>query len=240
MNPPSISGFANVSDIRLHYQIHGEGPPMLLLHGNGEDLRIFDPLLESLAGIRRIIAVDTRGHGQSGRGEKPFRFETFAADMLELMRLLELPSADVLGFSDGGNLALHMALLEPEKIGKIILMGANLNPSGIKRRVQLPIIAGYQLVRAIAAVDKSARLKRDILGLMVHHPKLTPGHLASIPCPTLVIAGERDIVKPDHTRLIAASLPKSRLEILPGLGHFVLAKPDILLPPILTFLNGTI
>lgn len=235
-----IQGFAALPDTRLHYEIYGDGPPLLLFHGNGEDLHIFDKMLEPLSRVRRLIAVDTRGHGQSGRGEKPFDFFTFAADMIQLMDLLQLSSADVLGFSDGGNIALHMGILYPDRITRLVLLGANLSTKGVKPSAQIPIALGYAAVRGVAAVNRGVTLKREILGLMVHHPHLEPEALGVIPCPALVVAGERDIIKREHTALIARSLPQGRLLIVPDAGHNIPAKPESLLPPLLEFLNENI
>lgn len=207
-------------DIDLHYTQQGQGPPLVLLHGNGEDGSYFNRQLEAFSQHYRVITVDTRGHGKSPRGSAPFTLEQFARDLKGLLDHLELRPVLLLGFSDGANTALLFALHWPEYVGALILNGGNLDPGGVKLGVQLPICLGYGLVSLFALFDPGARSKKELLGLMVNQPHMDPGSLSAIRCPTLVIAGERDMIREAHTRLITRSIPGARLVILPG-NHFV-------------------
>lgn len=236
MHTPLVSGFAQLPDTRIHYEIYGQGPSVLLLHGNGEDLHIFDCILDYLSAYR-VVALDTRGHGRSGRGSKPMNFQTFADDVAAVLFGLEIPTAHVIGFSDGGNTALHLALAAPKRVRSMILLGANLNPHGIRWVAQSSIVMSYLAYTAVAKIHPSLAAKREIWGIMVREPRLRAGQLAGITAPTLVVAGERDIVKPAHTAEIAAAIPGAIQSILPGLDHFVLSKPDQLMPAILAFLQ---
>ena len=134
-------------DIQRNYLERGTGAPLLLLHGNGECLDYFRSQIDFFSSRYRVIALDTRGHGASPRGQAPFTIAQFAEDLLEFMDGMRLSKAHILGFSDGGNIALTFALKHPERVDKLILNGANLDPSGVKRRVQLPIELGYALAR---------------------------------------------------------------------------------------------
>ena len=132
-------------DVSLHYEERGIGMPLILLHGNGEDLTYFKHQIEHFSKSRRVIAVDTRGHGKSPRGTAPFTLAQFAEDLLRFLNERKLEKADILGFSDGGNIALLFALTHPERVGKLILNGANLSPKGVKAWVQIPVVIGYRI-----------------------------------------------------------------------------------------------
>lgn len=215
-----------MSDIKLHFTCRGSGPPLILLHGNGEDGRYFAGQLAFFSKTRRVYAVDSRGHGQSPRGTAPFTIEQFARDLLDFMDEQDIARTDLLGFSDGGNVALTFALAHPERVGKLILNGANLDPSGVKPHIQIPIVLGYKLASLFAEKSPEAKKNAEILGLMVKEPGIPRQALAGLAAPTLVIVGTRDMIKPSHSRLIADSLPNSRFVELEG-GHFIAAKsPD--------------
>ena len=205
-------------DIRLHFVCQGEGDPLLLLHGNGESGEYFAHQIPYFAKSRKVYAVDTRGHGQSPRGTAPFTIDQFAEDLLCFMDRQQLMRADILGFSDGGNIALTFALRYPHRVTRLILNGANLSPAGVKASVQLPIILGYQAARR--GRGEKARAHAELLGLMVKEPHIRPEDLAALNMPALVIVGKNDMIKAAHSRLIADSLPEGRLVVLKG-NHFI-------------------
>lgn len=206
-------------DIQNYYVEKGSGFPLILLHGNGEDHTYFEHQIDYFSKKYRVIALDTRGHGRTKRGLKPFTIVQFAKDLYDFMEEKDIDKAHILGFSDGGNIALTFALEHPEKIEKMILDGANLFPSGVKLGVQIPIEFGYRL----ACFFPGAKEKRELLALMVKEPNIHPEELNSLTIPTLVVAGDQDMIKESHTRLIASSLPNACLQILKG-DHFVANK----------------
>ena len=206
-----------------NYIDEGDGFPLILLHGNGEDLNYFEHQMKPLAEHFRVIALDTRGHGKSPRGEAPFSIRQFANDLLAFMDRLGIQKAHLLGFSDGGNIALVFTLAHPDRVGKLILNGANLDASGVKRSVQIPIEIGYRVAKLFARRNPEARRNAEMLGLMVNDPNVKPEELSRIKAPTLVIAGSKDMIKESHTRLIARSIPGARLAIIEG-DHFVANK----------------
>lgn len=210
-------------DIALYYTERGEGDPLVLLHGNGESHHYFKQQIDYFSTARRVIAIDTRGHGASPRGTAPFTIKQFALDLAEFLDKLELERVDLLGFSDGGNIALTFALSHPERLRRLILNGANLNTGGVKPSTQIPIELGYRMARLAAKRDPRAVRKMETLGLMVDQPNIAPSSLRTLEVPTLVIAGTRDLIRASHTRLIAESLPKGELAWIPG-NHFIAAK----------------
>lgn len=223
-------------EIQLHYEEQGTDTPLLLLHGNGEDGTYFVHQMAFFSRFYRVIALDTRGHGQSPRGDSPFTIRQFAADLLDFMDEMGLKKAHILGFSDGGNIALTFALAHPERVDHLILNGANLFPAGVKPTVQLPIVLGYHMASLFR--NEKARHNAELLGLMVKEPNFSPADLAGLHVPTLVIAGTKDMIRERHTRLIADSLPDARLVLLPG-DHFIANKqPEAFNQAVLDFLRG--
>ena len=215
-----------MSDIHLNYVEKGAGDALILLHGNGESLDYFAGQTDFFAKSYRVIAPDTRGHGASPRGSAPFTIRQFAEDLRAFMDEQNIDSAHILGFSDGGNIALSFALKYPQRVKKLILNGANLDPLGVKLHVQIPIVLGYHLTRLFAAKRPEVRKKMELLGLMVNEPHFAPQDLRKLELPALVIAGDRDMIRERHTRLIAESLPGARLAILKG-NHFIAnQKPE--------------
>lgn len=212
-----------MSDIQLHYIEQGQGKPLILLHGNGENCDYFEHQILCFARDYRVIAIDTRGHGQSPRGDKPFTIKQFAEDLHDFMDEKAIGKAILLGFSDGGNIALTFALKYPERVDKMIVDGANLFPSGVKPIYQWPIEIGYRIAKLFAKKDEKAKQNAEMLGLMVNEPHIDPSDLARMKMPVLVVAGTKDMIKDEHTRLIYKSLPNAKLEIIAG-DHFVANK----------------
>lgn len=223
-------------DIELHYIEQGSGEPLILLHGNGEDGSYFKHQLEPFAKHFHVIAPDTRGHGKTPRGDAPFTIRQFAEDLLGFLDEHGIGKAHILGFSDGGNIAMVFAMTHPGRVGKLILDGANLDAGGVKRRVQIPIEIGYRIARLFAGKSPDARKNAEMLGLMVNDPNVRPEELGRIQAPTLVVAGTRDMIKEAHTRLIARSIPGAEMAIIPG-DHFVANKnPEAFNEAVLKFL----
>ena len=210
-------------DIQLNFIEQGQGQPMVLLHGNGEDSSYFVHQIAHFSKGYRVIAIDTRGHGQSPRGEKPFAIKQFAEDLKDFLDARNIAKAIILGFSDGGNIALEFALNFPERVEKLILNGANLFPSGVKAMYQWPIEVGYRIAKLFSNKSEKAKQNAEMLGLMVNEPHIDPSELARLTMPVLVVAGTKDMIKESHTRLIYKSLPNAQLVFVEG-DHFVANK----------------
>ena len=210
-------------NIKLHYTEAGSGDPLILLHGNGENGSYFEHQIACFSNQYRVIAVDTRGHGKSPRGNAPFTIRQFAEDLQCLMDQLQIDRANLLGFSDGGNIALVFALNYPERVEKLILNGENLESKGVKWTVQLPIEIGYRIAKLFAKKSAEALRNAEMLGLMVNDPNLRPEELSAIQAKTLVIAGTKDMIRHDHTELIAKSIPGAQLLFIEG-DHFIANK----------------
>ena len=212
-----------MTDIQLHYIEQGQGQPLILLHGNGESCGYFEHQIPFFASKYRVIAIDTRGHGKSPRGEKPFTIKQFAEDLHDFMDEKGIDKAIILGFSDGGNIALTFALKYPEMVDKMILNGAHLFPKGVKPRYQWPIEFGYRIAKLFSKKSEQARRNAEMLALMVNEPHIEPSALARLTMPVLVVVGTKDMIKESHTRHIYKSLPNAQLNIIEG-DHFVANK----------------
>lgn len=210
-------------DIRPFYLEQGDGEPLILLHGNGESSDYFKHQMPVFSQRYHVFAVDTRGHGQTPRGTKPFTLSQFADDLRDFLDAQGIAQAHMLGFSDGGNIALLFALRYPERVKTLILNGANLAPTGVRRRYQWPIELGYRLTKRFARRSEEAAQQHALLALMVEEPHIHPESLAALTVPVLVIAGTHDMIAEKHTRLIASSIPGAQLCLLNG-DHFIAAK----------------
>lgn len=210
-------------DIYLHYIEKGNGEPLVLLHGNGESSEYFNRQIEFFSAFRRVIAVDTRGHGKSPRGSRPFTLSQFADDLKKFLDYHGITRTALLGFSDGGNIALLFALKYPDYVEKLILNGANLHPAGMKLTVLLPILSAFCLYALCALFNPAADRKKQLLSLMSCEPHVKPSELSAISVPVLVIAGSRDMIRTKHTEKMSRLFKNGSLCIVEG-SHFVAAE----------------
>lgn len=210
-------------DIKLSYTEKGKGFPLVLLHGNGESGEYFSSQTDYFSNKYRVIAVDTRGHGKSPRGSSPFTLGQFARDLLDFLDGMNIEKTNLLGFSDGGNIALIFALSHPERVEKLILNGANLYPSGMKLPIQVSVVSEWLFRCAASVFNKNQIPKREMLALMAKEPHIKPKALAALGMSALVIVGTRDMIKDSHSSLIADSIPRARFCRING-SHFIAAE----------------
>lgn len=207
-------------DIKHFFIEKGQGEALVLLHGNGENCDYFRGQIDEFSHYYHVYAFDTRGHGKTPRGDAPFTIRQFADDLLGFMDRHQIEKAHILGFSDGGNIAMVFAIRYPGRVNRLILNGANLNAKGVKRIVQIPIEIGYRMASIFAKMSKSAKSNAEILGLMVNEPNVSSEELSKIQAKTLVIAGTNDMIKESHTRLIASNIPDAQIVFIKG-NHFI-------------------
>ena len=224
-------------DIDHFFIEKGQGEALILLHGNSENCDYFQGQTDEFARFFHVYAIDTRGHGKTPRGNAPFTIRQFADDLLDFMDAHQIGKAHLLGFSDGGNIAMIFAMKYPDRVNRLILNGANLDAKGVKPSVQIPIEIGYRIARIFARISQAAKLNAEMLGLMVNDPNVPSEELVKIQAKTLVIAGTKDMIKDEHTRLIAQSIPDAQLVILEG-NHFIANKcPQAFNDAVLKFLK---
>ena len=224
-------------DIKHYYIEKGEGKEIILLHGNGESSDYFIGQIDEFAKNFHVYALDTRGHGKTPFGEAPFTIRQFADDLKDFMDEHEIKKAHLLGFSDGANIAMIFAMKYPEMVDRLILNGANLDPKGVKRSVQIPIEIGFFFASHAADKSESARRNAQMLSLMVNDPNIKPDELNAIRAKTLVIAGTNDMILRKETCRIAENIKDSRLVFIKG-NHFIAnKKPQEFNKEVLNFLE---
>jgi pimeloyl-ACP methyl ester carboxylesterase len=198
-----------VNGTTIFYEEYSAGPPLLLLHGCGEDGQIFDKSIPALAERYRVIAIDSRGHGQSAplkKGEA-LHYDDMAEDVKSLADALELKKPVLCGFSDGGIVGLLLEIKYPELLGRLVACGANITPAGLK-------LWALAMLRMLYILTRKAMLK-----MAVTEPHITQEELSAIKTPCLILAGEKDMIREAETRRIAAAIPNAELMILKGEDH---------------------
>lgn len=248
--PPGkvMSGFAPINGIRLYYEVHGkaEGTPLVLLHGGGSTLEVtFGKVLPLFARHRTVIAVEEQGHGRTTDRDQPFRFETSADDVAALLRHRGIEKADLLGFSNGASVALQVAIRHPQRVRKLVFASAM-----TKREGAVPQL--WELIKQADFSNMPQPLKDAFLKVNPDPAKLRTMHdkdaqrmrnfadvpdqdVQSVRAPTLVLIGDRDIVKPEHALELSRLIPQARLLIVPGghgdyLGEAVMATKETRTP----------
>lgn len=221
---PAAGRYATVGGVKLYYETYGAGPPLLLLHGNGGSSQEFRHTIPYFAKKYRVIALDSRAHGKSVDAGDSLSFELLADDCAALLTQLRLDSAYVLGWSDGGITALLLALRHPEKVKRLAATGANLWPDSTALMPELwqQMRRGYQEGRRQTFPDPKRRNDWKIFLLDWRHPHIPLLELAKIKAPAFIIAGDRDVIRPEHTVAIYQSLPRAWLWIVPNSGHATL------------------
>lgn len=207
-------------DIKLNYIEKGKGKPLIMIHGNEESCVYFKGQFEYFADKGfRCIAPDSRAHGDTPRGTAPLTIRQMTDDIMNFMDELGIGKADFIGFSDGGNIMLIMAMNHPERIGRMVIDGANLSLDGAADWAIDWVMGEYNNAKEKADEDPEAKLKMEIMGLMVNDPDIDPEELTKIDVPTLVMAGEEDLILKEHTELIASKIPGAQLAFCKG-DHF--------------------
>ena len=212
--------YVNVNGIKIYYEEYGTGEPLLLLHGNSSSISLFEKQIPELAKQFRVIAVDTRGQGKSGEDGKTYTYDLFADDMNALLDHLKLDSVNILGWSDGGNTGLIMAMKYPKKVKRLVTMGANvfIDKTVVDKWVFKLLNKEKKELQGDTLYNSQNRLR--LIELLLTEPKHRIEELKTITCPVLVIAGEKDIIKEEHTKTIAANIANSSLLIAPKETHY--------------------
>ncbi|QIK59881.1 alpha/beta hydrolase [Dysgonomonas sp. HDW5A] len=215
----------NVNNITLNYLVKGNGNPLILLHGNGEDLQIFDKLVSKLEKQFTVYAIDSRNHGASTRTED-FTYETMAEDIHQFIEKLELKHVSVIGFSDGAIISLLLTLKYPQTFNRMVLLGVNLKPSDFKLDIYNSIAEEYE------------KTQDPLFKMMLEQPNIELDDLKEINTPTLVIGAEDDLYYEDSFQNIVNAMPNAVLKIIKGHDHgSYVVNNDVLYPYVAEFLQ---
>ena len=195
-----------VNGIELYYEKYGKGKPIILIHGNQESHEIFDKLIEKLEVNYEVFAIDSRCHGKS-ENPKEISYNLMCDDVIEFIKKLNIQKPILYGFSDGGIIGLLVAIKEPNLLSNLIISGANINPD---------VFTTFDLLltKLFYFFTRSKYIK-----MMLNEPNIPIEDLQKITIPVHVLAGEKDVIKLEHTKLIANNIKNSTLEIIKNENH---------------------
>jgi pimeloyl-ACP methyl ester carboxylesterase len=231
-NNKQAGHFATINGIQLYYEIYGSGEPLIMLHGNGGSINAFKFQIPFFEKYYQVIAIDSRLQGKSGGSPDTISYELMASDFCGLLDFLHIKSANVLGWSDGGIDGLLMALNCPGKVKKLAVSGANtvpdstaLYPNDLKGMKDF-----------LANPGNTSDTSKALVQMMIDQPNILYSDLKQIRCPVLVMAGDQDMIRPEHTLKIFQSIPSAFLCIFPDSNHGVCQQhPDLFNETVLSF-----
>ncbi len=229
----SQNGYSEVNGIKMYYEIYGQGKPLVLIHGGGSTIQTtFGRVIPMLAKHRRLIAIELQAHGRTSDREKDLSFEQDADDVAALLKNLNIDKADFFGFSNGGTTAVQIAIRHPEIVDKIILASALCKRNGVPQQfwdfMKQATLATMpeQLKEAYIKVapnpnNLQVMCDKDVKR-MVNYRDIPDEQIESIKAPTLIIIGDRDVIKPEHAIEMHRQIANSELAIIPGVhGEYI-------------------
>jgi len=195
-----------VNGANIYYEATGEGFPLILLHGNGEDSTIFDKLAPRLAENFKVYTIDSRNHGQSEKTDD-YSYETMAEDLYEFIQAMDMKKPGIVGFSDGAISALLLAMKHSEAAGRLALLGINLKPEDFTEE-------SYQYLK-----EEYEKTRDPLVKLMLTEPDIQLEDVKNVKAPVLLFEGENDIFKPESFEMLEKALPNARLIVMSGHDH---------------------
>jgi pimeloyl-ACP methyl ester carboxylesterase len=223
------SGYSLVNGIKMYYEIYGEGKPLVLLHGGGSTIHTtFGRIIPLLAKHRQIIGVELQAHGHTQDRETPSSFKQDADDVATLLKNLNIPKADIFGFSNGGHTTIELGISHPDVVDKIIIGSAFYKRDGVPSEFwksmenakfsDMPQIFKVEFLKVNNDTTALHRMFERDAYRMQRFNGWADKDLKSITAPTLLIAGDADLVRPEHLAAMSHLIPNCELAILPG-GH---------------------
>lgn len=204
----------------IYYKVVGEGYPLVLLHGNGEDMSIFDRLVDELKGQYQLICIDSRYHGKSiYAGE--MSYTQMCKDVISVINALNIDEYDVIGFSDGGIVSILLSLND-NRLKHMVLLGANTKVSGLKAICRINDWSMLFCLIPFCLYNKKMRIKWRLIKMMETMKEITKEELNTIKIPTLILAGEFDLIKDEETQYIHENIKYSVKKIIKNGTHFLL------------------
>lgn len=232
-NNKATGNFLTVDGAKQYYEVYGRGEPLVLIHGNGGNIAYMKPQIEYFAKKYKVIVMDCRGRGKSELGKDTLTYTQMAKDIVAILNYLHLDSTYIVGRSDGGILALLLAIDYPQKVKKAVAFAANLTADTIglysfnyeelkrDRRHADEMIAKNDTTQNWKVIQQRNRM-------MEFQPSITARDLNKIKCPVLVMSTDRDIIPEEHTLFIYRNISKGNLCILTGENHYVTKNnPDL-------------
>lgn len=224
---PVESGMADVGDVQLYYATYGDpdNDPLLLIHGALGSANEFVHQIPAFAENYYVVVFDSRGRGRSTSGSEPLSYALMAADTLALMDELQIDSANVVGWSDGGIIGLEIAIHHPERLRKLVAFGANYSPEGINGNCTAQCVAYVGILTStyeqLSSNPAGINALFELTASLSDEPNFTREQLGSITVPVLILDGLREeLIVPEHTLRLARMIPTADLHLIGGSGHF--------------------
>lgn len=224
-----------LNGIDIYYEEYGQGDPLLLLHGGLANGSYWANQIPAFAEQYHVIVMDSRGHGRSSFDDTPISYDLMSSDVLALLDHLEIPQTDLVGWSDGGNIGLDIALSNPDRLNKVVAYGANFDPTGVRLDIGSSDKFSAYIERAAADYlansphpERWDEFLNNIANMWATEPNWTMEQIASITTPFLILDGaEEEAIDLNQTKLMAVLMPNAELLLIPGTGHFAMfEKPD--------------
>lgn len=260
------SGYISANDINYYYEIHGEGEPLLLLHGGLGSFDMFEPILPALTENQQVIGVDLQGHGRTVLGNRPITYESMGEDMAVILKELGYDKVDVMGYSMGGGLALRIAIQHPEMVNRLVVVSAGFaHPEGTYPEIisqQKSVSAEmadamegtpmFESYKSVAPNPEDFPRLLDRMGELMQESFNWSDDISELEMPVMLVYGDSDMLRPEHIvefyQLLGGGLKdagwqrehmsQNRLAILPDLTHYEIFMTLELAQTVLPFLNG--
>jgi len=213
--------FYSIRGFKMYAEVYGQGAPLLIIHGNGGSINNFIYQIPYFEKKYKVIIADSRAQGNSSDSGDSLTYEMMADDYAALLDAMKIDSAYVIGWSDGGINALLLAIRHPEKVKKLASTGANLVPdtTAVPKEVWDIALPAYIALKEKTTKTTQEKNEYKLMRLLAEQPHIPLTDLQKISCPSLIIGGDHDVIKEEHTMLIYKNIPKAYLWILPGSGH---------------------
>ncbi|HEY3854215.1 MAG TPA: alpha/beta hydrolase [Verrucomicrobiae bacterium] len=223
---PAAGKFYDINGFKMYCEIYGSGKPVLMIHGNGGSIAAFSHTIPYFDSKYQVIATDSRAHGKSRDTGPTLTFEMMADDEAALLDALHIKSAYVIGWSDGGIVALLLAMRHPDKVIKLAATGANVQPdaSAFTGTFWNDEKKNYEANKDKVLKTDKERNDWKLFMLDWDQPNIPFSALGSIRCPSLIICGDHDMITIEHTVKIFQAIPKAALWVVPFSGHGTLVE----------------
>ncbi len=217
----AVGKYYDIRGIKMYTEVYGQGQPLLFIHGNSGSGGNFFKQVPYFSKKYKVIIADSRAQGKSADPGDSLTYEMMADDYAALLDAMKIDSAYIVGWSDGGINGLLMAIRHPEKVKKLAITGANLRPdnTAIPQELLDMLMPVYNGLKNIQHRNEMENAGYKLLRLLIEQPQILSTDLQKISCPTLVIGGDHDVIKEEHTMEIYKNIPKAYLWILPNSGH---------------------
>jgi len=220
-NNKAVGKFYDIRGFKMYAEVYGQGQPLLIIHGNGGSINNFIYQIPYFSKKYKVIIADSRAQGKSADNGDSLSYEMMADDYAALLDAMKIDSADVIGWSDGGINGVLLAIRHPRKVKMLAATGTNLVPdtTAVPQEIWDMVTPTYTMLKNKQNKNEKEKNALKLFNLLINNPHIPVADLHNISCPSLIMGGDHDVIKPEHTMLIAQNIPRSYLWIFPNSGH---------------------